>query len=40
MDELISLINKAYGGGRLILFEVGIHNMKDKKSFTSSTKQN
>lgn len=34
MDELISLIDKGKHGGRLHLYEIGIHNMKDKEFFS------
>ena len=34
MDEKISLIDKGTHGGRLHVYEVGIHNMKDKKIFS------
>lgn len=34
MDELISLIDKGTHGGRLHIYEVGIHNMKDKEYFS------
>lgn len=34
MDEKISLIDKGKCSDRLHLYEIGIHNMKDKKDFS------